>query len=91
MSNLRSSVVVRNVLPSDAAVWEAMRRELWPDRSEDHGPEIAMHFAGTLQEPTAVLVAERFAGWIVGFAELSFALTLPASKESELPMWKDCM
>jgi aminoglycoside 6'-N-acetyltransferase I len=76
MSNLYSSVVVRSIAPSDAAVWEAMRRELWPDESEDHGPEIAMYFAGTLQEPTAVLVAERFAGWIVGFVELSIRLDI---------------
>jgi aminoglycoside 6'-N-acetyltransferase I len=38
---------------------------------EDHQPEIASFFAGTLAEPTAVLMAENNAGMIVGFAELA--------------------
>jgi len=62
---------VREAVPEDASLWEAMRRELWPDGAEDHAPEIAMFFAGTLKEPVAVLMAENAAGMVVGFAELS--------------------
>jgi len=54
-----------------------MRRELWPDGAEDHAPEIASFFAGRLEEPVAVLVAEGAAGALVGFAELSIREDVP--------------
>ena len=69
--DLRSNVIVRNIEPADAPVWEALRRDLWPDGAEDHAPEIAMFFAGTLEEPSAVLVAESSVGEIIGFVELA--------------------
>jgi aminoglycoside 6'-N-acetyltransferase I len=71
MRNLRGKIIVRNVACSDAAVWEAMRRELWPDGAEHHARQIAMFFAGSLAAPIAVLVAESVPGPIVGFVELS--------------------
>jgi hypothetical protein len=49
---------IRSIVPADAPVWESMRRHLWPDGADDHAPEIARFFAGTLQELSAVLVAE---------------------------------
>jgi hypothetical protein len=53
-----------------------MRGHLWPDGADDHAPEIARFFAGTLQELSAVLVAETFAGDFAGFSELAiFAST----------------
>ena len=64
-------VVVRNITALDAADWEAMRGELWPDGADDHAAEIAMFFAGTLEEPDAVLMAQSADGTIIGFAELS--------------------
>lgn len=67
----RDRMKVRSVLATDATVWEAMRRRLWPDGINDHAPEIASFFAGTLQEPNAVLVAENATGVVVGFAEIS--------------------
>lgn len=57
--------------PAYAPVWEALRRDLWPDGAEDHAPEIALFFAGTFEEPSAVLVAESSSGAILGFAELA--------------------
>lgn len=63
--------MIREARPSDAAAWEALRRELWPDGTEDHGPEIAAFFAGTIAEPNAVLVAEDANGEIIAIAELS--------------------
>ena len=39
-------VVIRTATPADAAAWESMRRELWTDSAEDHGPEIAAFFGG---------------------------------------------
>lgn len=61
---------VRFAGPSDAAPWEAMRRQLWPEGSAGHAEEIAAFFAGRLREPVAVLVAED-GGTLIGFAELS--------------------
>jgi aminoglycoside 6'-N-acetyltransferase I len=55
----------------DAPVWEAMRRDMWPDGADDHAGEIAMFFAGRLEEPDAVLMAEDETGTVVGVAELS--------------------
>lgn len=73
----RGDVIIRPIAPSDASVWEALRRDLWPDGAEDHAAEIALYFAGSLQEPVAVLVAESPPGAIVGFAELSIRDDLP--------------
>ena len=66
-----TQVRVREAVPEDAPVWEAMRRDMWPDGADDHATEIAMFFAGTLDEPLAVLMVEDAAGTIVGVAELS--------------------
>ena len=68
---LRIEIHIRPITEQDAAVWEALRRELWPDGAADHAPEIADFFAGKLFEPVAVLLAETQARKIVGFAELS--------------------
>lgn len=76
MHDLQCNITVRNVAPSDAATWEAMRTELWPDGATDHATEIAMFFAGTLTEPVAVLVAQNLAGVIVGFVELSIRVNV---------------
>jgi len=62
-------MLIREIAVKDAAAWEAMRCELWPD-GDDHAEEIAAFFAGTLVEPEAVLVAED-GGLLIGFAELS--------------------
>ena len=62
-------MLIREIAVKDAAEWEAMRCELWPD-GDDHAEEIADFFVGTLAEPDAVLVAED-GGLLVGFAELS--------------------
>lgn len=65
------SVQIRHATREDAEVWEKLRCDLWPDGAADHATEIASFFAGTIEEPTAVLVAENDAGAIIGFAELS--------------------
>jgi aminoglycoside 6'-N-acetyltransferase I len=62
-------MLIREIAMKDAAEWEAMRCELWPD-GDDHAAEIAAFSAGTLAEPEAVLVAED-GGLLIGFAELS--------------------
>jgi aminoglycoside 6'-N-acetyltransferase I len=62
-------MLIREIVVKDAAEWEAMRRDLWPD-GDDHDVEIAAFFAGTLAEPETVLVAEDD-GLLIGFAELS--------------------
>lgn len=64
-------MIIRSVRPSDASAWEAMRCALWPDGAEEHPAEIAAFFAGSLNEPCAVFVAEDEPGSLVGVAELS--------------------
>ena len=70
-------VRVRHIVREDASAWEMMRLELWPDGAADHAPEIASFFAGTLLEPTAVMVAENGDGVLFGFVELSIRTDVP--------------
>jgi len=69
-------MIVRHIRPSDAATWESMRRDLWPEDPESHAAEIAAFFAGTLAEPQAVLVAQEDST-LVAFAELSIRDDIP--------------
>ena len=70
-------MLIRPVELRDATTWERLRSELWPVEAWTHAPEIAAFFAGTLQEPQAVLVAEDDAGTIIAFAELSIRWDIP--------------
>jgi aminoglycoside 6'-N-acetyltransferase I len=65
---------VRHISPEDAAIWEKLRGDLWPEGRADHAAEIVSFFAGTLEEPAAVLVSEGSNGQILGLAELSIRL-----------------
>jgi len=65
---------VRHVARKDGSVWEKLRGDLWPDGMADHAREIASFFAGTLEEPVAVLLSENANGEILGFVELSIRL-----------------
>jgi aminoglycoside 6'-N-acetyltransferase I len=65
------AVLIRPVDRGDAAVWERMRSELWPDESGHHGSEIARYFAGGMTNPLEVLVACSGSGAPLGFIELS--------------------
>jgi aminoglycoside 6'-N-acetyltransferase I len=67
---------VRHISRKDAAVWEKLRGDLWPDGRADHAAEISSFFAGTLEEPVAVLVSEGPNGDILGLAELSIRLAV---------------
>ena len=71
------AVKIRPVRLADAKAWGGRRCELWPDGRADHSAEIAAFFAGTLDEPEAVLLAEDSADRLVGFAELSIRADLP--------------
>lgn len=73
-----SGLNIRPVRRSDDEAWERLRCDLWPDGGEDHAPEIASFFAGTLEEPSAVLMVEDSVGKIVAFAELSIRTDLPS-------------
>ena len=74
-------MIVREIRLEDAAEWLAMRCEMWPD-GDDHDVEIAAFFAGSLEEPDAVLVAEQD-GLLIGVAELSLRRDV-AGLEGEL-------
>jgi len=70
-------MLIRHVQRADAATWERLRRELWPDAAESHACEIEEYFAGTIAEPQAVLFAEDDAGTVTAFAELSLRQDIP--------------
>ena len=69
-------MTIRPIEPSDAATWERLRKDLWPEDPESHAVEIASFFAGTLPGPQAVLVAQE-GPTIVAFAELSLRDDIP--------------
>lgn len=71
MLNDEIGIRIRAAVPADALAWELLRNELWPDGAGEHSAEISSFFAGTLDEPVAVLMAETGAGTSVGIAELS--------------------
>ena len=63
-------IVIRNIQPSNAGQWEALRWLPWPDDDEGHSGEIAAFFAGTLEEAQEVIIAENKSGEMLAFAEL---------------------
>ena len=67
---------VRHIAREDAEGWKKLRGDLWPEGGADHAAEIASFFAGTLEEPVAVLVSEGSNGEILGFAELSIRMDI---------------
>lgn len=69
---------IRPVIPSDAATWQSLRCNLWPDGAQDHGFEIARFFAGQLSEPLAVLLAIQGGNEVIGFVELSTRSDVPS-------------
>ena len=77
---------IRPILPSDAAVWEKLRCELWPDGAAEHAAEIASFFAGTLDEPEAVLVADDADGSVFAFAELAIRRDLDGHRAEPIPL-----
>ncbi len=69
-------MTIRPIAPSDAATWERLRRDLWPEDPESHAVEIASFFADTFPEPQAVLVAQDGPN-LIAFAELSIRDDIP--------------
>lgn len=68
---MRAAVFIRPVEPGDAAVWQRMRHDLWPDDPGDHTSDVARYFSGQRTHPAEVLLACLGAGTPVGFVELS--------------------
>jgi len=78
MENMNTAtILIRSITPSDIPVWEELRCAHWPDGADDHAQEIAAFFAGTLEEPVEVLIAEDEEHTVIGFAELSIRTDLP--------------
>jgi len=61
---------IRFVEPGDREEWLRIRSDFWADHAYTHAGEIDQFFAGSLEEPTAVLVIEE-SGSLIGLAELS--------------------
>ena len=70
-------ITTRSVTPADALVWQDLREALWSDEQGRHANDIASFFAGTLNEPNAVLLAETPDGDVVGLVELSLRSDIP--------------
>ncbi len=62
---------IRAARPDDALTWERLRYALWPGDDETHGEVTSAYFAGALNDPAHVLVAENPDSTLAGFAELS--------------------
>ncbi len=72
-----ATILIRSVTPTDIPIWEELRCAHWPDGADDHAKEIAAFFAGTLEEPDEVLIAEDENHAVIAFAELSIRTGLP--------------
>jgi aminoglycoside 6'-N-acetyltransferase I len=72
-----AAILIRPATPADIPVWEELRCAHWPDGAGDHAQEIASFFAGTLEEPAEVLIAEDENRTVIAFAELSIRTDLP--------------
>ncbi len=72
-----AALLIRPATPDDIPVWEELRCAHWPDGAGDHAEEIAAFFAGTLEEPVEVLIAEDEHHTVIAFAELSIRTDLP--------------
>lgn len=77
MKATQLALKIRPMRSVDAQAWEKLRCDLWPEGVADHAPEIASFLAGTLNEPSAVLVAENSDGEIIAIAELSIRTDIP--------------
>jgi aminoglycoside 6'-N-acetyltransferase I len=63
---------VRAAQARDVQSWGRLRHALWPSEpAAELAAEAEAFFSGALAEPSAVLLAERSDGTLVGFAELS--------------------
>jgi hypothetical protein len=67
-----ATVRVRPVTSADAEVWLRLRRDLWPDGSEqEHRNEIGKFLSGQAREPMAVLIASDLVLSLVSLSSLS--------------------
>ena len=71
------AISVRPVTAADALIWEKLRCAMWPDGRFDHASEIASFFAGTLDEPAAVFIAENENHTTIALLELSVHTDVP--------------
>jgi len=63
-------LMIRAIEPEDRDEWLRIRCDFWPDHAYTHAGEVDRFFAGTLEEPVAVLVATD-GDRLIGLAELS--------------------
>src|SRR5271163_3072683 len=77
MGQNSAPIFVRPVTPADAFVWEQMRCAMWPDGRAEHAAEIAAFFAGMLDEPAAVFIAENENHTAIAPLELSIRTDVP--------------
>ena len=77
-----SRILVRPVEPRDAAEWLRMRTALWPG---DHRTEINEYFRAGSSLLAVVLVAERSANALAGFAEIGLRPYAEGCDSSPVP------
>ncbi len=69
-------MVIRPINSSLASAWEAIRKKLWPEGSEEHATEIRVFFNGCSTDPVEVLTAHNSSNSMVGLVELSIRLNV---------------
>jgi len=79
MENLK--ITIRPITLAETPAWEEMRCAMWPDGLDDHAAEIASFFAGTLDEPEAVMIAETEDHRAIALLELSIRLDIPGLED----------
>ena len=85
-------VTIRQMRPSDATTWSALRAALWPEDAEpEHREEIERYLRGDFPRgPWVALVAEDATARTLGFAEVSlrpFAEGCRSSRVGYLEGW----
>jgi aminoglycoside 6'-N-acetyltransferase I len=84
MESSQNELTIRPVARVDAAEWLRLRTLLWPDGADDHAREIEAFFAGKLDEPAAVLLAQNSTGRAVALLELAIRSELLEMKNERI-------
>jgi aminoglycoside 6'-N-acetyltransferase I len=82
--NSFDELTIRPVVQADAGKWLRLRTLLWPDGAEDHAQEIDAFFAGKLDEPAAVFLAQDGEGRVLALLELAIRSELLEMKNERI-------
>jgi aminoglycoside 6'-N-acetyltransferase I len=82
--NTFDELTIRPVVRADAAEWLRLRTLLWPDGANDHEQKIEAFFAGKLDEPDAVFIAQNSDSRVLALLELAVRSELLEMKSERI-------